>query len=299
MNITKKLLRIMFVCSVLTLLCVVSAFAENVGVGTVTADALRLRSEASPDGEIVATAALDDLVLVLEEVDDSWYKVDYKSIEGYMSREFLTVVTSIQADLGYGKVQTGGFTLNVRSGPGADYDQVGSLSYGSVVSLTGFENGWYHISGDGITGYVSSDYITSCMDASGARGDSDVAAPAGQQIVDFALQYLGCPYVWGGNGPNCFDCSGLTKYVYANFGYSLNRTASAQLSNGVPVSRSELQPGDLVFFNTHRVSTPVSHVGIYIGGDRFVHASTNSYAVEIDSLSGHYANTYVYARRII
>ena len=125
------------------------------------------------------------------------------------------------------------------------------------------------------------------------------SASLGVQVVEYAKQFLGRPYVWGGNGPNSFDCSGFTKYVYAHFGYTLNRTASAQLSNGVSVSRSELQPGDLVFFYNGRVSTPVSHVGIYVGDGQFIHASTNTYAVQYDSLySNHYNNTYVYARRI-
>ena len=300
MNLTKKWLRTVLISSVLTMLCVVAASAaENVGVGTVTADALRLRSEASAEGEIVATATQDELVLVLEEVDESWYKVDYKSIEGYMSREFLDVSATVEADLGYGRVNTNGFTLNVRSGPGSEYSQVGSLAYGKVVSLTGMDNGWYQIVSGNVSGYVSSEYIVSCKDTSGARGDSDVTTPLGQQIVDLALQYLGRPYVWGGNGPNGFDCSGFTRYVYASFGCSLNRTASSQLHNGVSVSRGELQPGDLVFFDNGQVSTPVSHVGIYIGGDRFVHASTHSYTVEISSLSGYYANIYKCARRVL
>ena len=136
-----------------------------------------------------------------------------------------------------------------------------------------------------------------------ARRDrtSAVAASSGlgQQVVDYAKQYLGTPYVYGGNGPNSFDCSGYTSYVYRHFGYTLNRTASGQLSNGVSVSKSELQPGDLVFFKDGG-SKPVSHVGIYIGGGQFIHASTSTYEVRINDLtSGYYNNVYVYARRIL
>ena len=105
--------------------------------------------------------------------------------------------------------------------------------------------------------------------------------------------------MYGGNGPNVFDCSGFTTYVYRQFGYTLNRTATGQLSNGVSVSKSELRPGDLVFFR-YNTSKPVSHVGIYIGGGQFIHASTNEYVVRIDNLTyGHYANVYVYGRRIL
>lgn len=298
MSFSKKLFRIALMASLLTVFCVVSAAAAHVGVGTITADALRLREEADPNASILATANRDDVVVVLEEVDDSWYKVDYKSIEGYMLREYLTVSTCVEMDLGYGRVSTDGSTLNVRSGPDTGYDQITTLYNNAVLSLIGMENGWYKISYKNLVGYVSSDYITICKDSTGARGDGDVVDPMAQQVVEYALQYLGTPYVWGGNGPNCFDCSGFTKYVYSHFGYTLNRTASAQLYNGVAVTLEELQPGDLVFFNNGRVSTPVSHVGIYIGGGQFVHASTNSYRVEISSLSGHFLNTYVYARRL-
>ena len=145
------------------------------------------------------------------------------------------------------------------------------------------------------------DPAATCLNAAGDRGDDVVASSAlGQQIVAYAKQFLGRPYVWGGNGPNSFDCSGFTKYVYTHFGYNINRTASAQLKNGVSVSRSELQAGDLVFFYNGKVSTPVSHVGIYIGNGDFIHASSNSYTVEISSLyAKNYDAKYVYARRII
>lgn len=99
--------------------------------------------------------------------------------------------------------------------------------------------------------------------------------------------------------PNSFDCSGFTSYVYRHFGYTCNRTASTQLSNGVSVSKSELQPGDLVFFK-YNTSKAASHVGIYIGSGEFIHASTNTYTVKIDNLTyGHYNNVYVGARRIL
>ena len=105
--------------------------------------------------------------------------------------------------------------------------------------------------------------------------------------------------MYGGNGPSSFDCSGYTSYVYRHFGYTLNRTASTQLSNGTSVSKSELQPGDLVFFK-YNTSKAASHVGIYIGGGQFIHASTNTYTVKIDDLTrGHYANVCVGARRIL
>lgn len=297
----RQLLRISLISTALFLLCAVSASAADLGVGTVNAGGLRLRTEAGTDASILATASEGELAIVLEDTEDGWYKVDYRSIEGYMSSEYVDVATTYEGDLGYGVVSTDGSTLNLRSGPGTDYDRVGTLYHGTVVQLLGMEDGWFKLSYNEGTAYASSEYVVSCLNENGDRGDGVAVSNAlGDQIVAYAKQYLGTPYVWGGNGPNCFDCSGFTKYVYSHFGYNLNRTASAQLKNGVSVSRSELQAGDLVFFYNGKVSTPVSHVGIYIGNGDFIHASSNSYTVEISSLyARNYDAKYVYARRII
>ncbi len=106
------------------------------------------------------------------------------------------------------------------------------------------------------------------------------------------MQYLGTPYVWGGASPRGFDCSGFTMYVYAQVGVSLPHNAATQYGMGVPVSRSDLQPGDLVFFYG------LGHVGLYIGGGSFIHAPHTGDVVKISSLSGSYASSFVGARRI-
>jgi cell wall-associated NlpC family hydrolase len=112
-------------------------------------------------------------------------------------------------------------------------------------------------------------------------------------VVAIAMQYLGVPYVWGGSSPGGFDCSGLVMYVYAQVGVSLPHYTGAQWGMGVPVAYSDLQPGDLVFFDG------LGHVGIYIGGGEFIHAPHTGDVVRIDSLSeGWYAATYDGARRI-
>lgn len=303
MILPAKFMRTALLTVAVSAVCVVGASAASVGAGTVNTDALRLREEANSSSTILSTASKGDVVVVLEEESDGWYKVDYKSVEGYMSADYLDVSTKADVTIGYGLAQTGGSTLNVRSGPGTDYDKVTSLSNGSVVTIVGIDNGWYKVkTSGGSVGYVSSDYMTTCKDSAGSRGDGTVVAASsslGQQVVDYAKQFLGVPYVYGGNGPNSFDCSGFTTYVYRHFGYTLNRTATGQLSNGVSVSKSELQPGDLVFFKDGG-SKPVSHVGIYIGGGQFIHASTSTYEVRINDLtSGYYNNVYVYARRIL
>lgn len=123
-----------------------------------------------------------------------------------------------------------------------------------------------------------------------SRGGSLSAASG--DIVDFAARFLGVPYVWGGESPSGFDCSGFTQYVYGHFGVSLNRKSSAQASNGVPVSRDELQPGDLVFFGS-----PIHHVGIYIGNGQYIHAPQTGDVVKISDLSRR--SDFNTARRII
>jgi cell wall-associated NlpC family hydrolase len=129
--------------------------------------------------------------------------------------------------------------------------------------------------------------------SSGGSSGSSAPPPATHSsVVSIALQYLGVPYVWGGASPSGFDCSGLTMYAYAKVGVYLPHNAAMQYGMGTPVSRSQLAPGDLVFFSG------LSHVGMYIGGGRFVHAPHTRDVVKISSLSeSWYAATYVGARR--
>ncbi|MFQ9248733.1 MAG: C40 family peptidase [Clostridium paraputrificum] len=115
------------------------------------------------------------------------------------------------------------------------------------------------------------------------------------QVANYAYNFLGRPYVYGANGPNAFDCSGFTSYVYRHFGVSLPRTASSQFSAGSAVSRNNLAPGDLVFFNTVGY---LGHVGLYIGGGDFIHAASSG-RVKISSLNeGYYRTRYAGARRV-
>ena len=141
-----KLLRTALVTAVLSTVCVVSASAASVGVGTVNTDALRLRDEASTSATVLGTASKGDTVVVLEDAGNGWYKVDYKSVEGYMSGEYLNVSAKADVTIGYGLVQSQGSPLNVRSGPGTSYGKVTSLNNGAVVNIVGIDNGWYKIS---------------------------------------------------------------------------------------------------------------------------------------------------------
>ncbi len=100
------------------------------------------------------------------------------------------------------------------------------------------------------------------------------------QVVNIAKRYLGAPYVWGADGPNTFDCSGFTMFVYRQVGVSLPHSSRAQIGYGERVSRSDLQPGDLVFFGS-----PIHHVGIYVGGGMYIHAPHTGDVVKISSMS--------------
>jgi peptidoglycan DL-endopeptidase CwlO len=115
------------------------------------------------------------------------------------------------------------------------------------------------------------------------------------QVISIAMQYLGVPYVWGGASPSQgFDCSGLTTFAYAQIGISLPHHAASQWNHGAPVSRDDLQPADLVFFNG------LGHMGMYIGGGQFIHAPHTGDVVKISSIhDSWYASTWVGARRIL
>jgi peptidoglycan DL-endopeptidase CwlO len=129
--------------------------------------------------------------------------------------------------------------------------------------------------------------------ATASAGGATIAPPSQYGgVVGIAMRYLGTPYVWGGASPGGFDCSGLVAYAYSQVGVSLPHYTGAQWNVGVPVSRGDLQAGDLVFFDG------LGHVGIYIGGGQFIHAPHSGDVVKISSMTGWYDSTYVGARRI-
>jgi peptidoglycan DL-endopeptidase CwlO len=129
---------------------------------------------------------------------------------------------------------------------------------------------------------------------SGSTPEGSTVAPPNTHggVVGIAMRYLGVRYVWGGASPSGFDCSGLVMYVFAQIGVALPHSSYAQFGMGTPVSMSQLQPGDLVFF------AGASHVGIYIGGGQFIHAPHTGDVVKISSLTGWYSSTFAGGRRI-
>lgn len=284
----KNWLRGLILTGVLAGCFAVSAGAAHLGVGTVQGEGLRLRAEPGLQGQVLTNAHTGDKVIVLEQAGD-WYKVDYATQVGYMSSGFLEVATAVEGDLGHGMVDTGSDVLNLRAAPGTDSQKLTAIPGRSVLALEGFQDGWYKVTYNGWTGYVSSDYILP-VDASGARADGAAvtASGLGQAIVNEAVKHLGKPYVYGTHGPNSFDCAGFTHYCVkqATGGAVVMPTSASQQWLSVPGQRiyslSELQVGDLIFINDPAYNSSgkaVSHVSIYMGNGQIIHASSGKTGV--------------------
>ncbi len=207
-------------------------------------------------------------------------------------------------------------SVNLRAAANTSSEVLQSLVLNTQVEVIGEENDWSKVRVNGKEGYILTSLLSDTKKETSrgstvsrqsqanttkttTQASTSTPAPApsanASSVVDYAKQFIGSRYVYGGSSPSGFDCSGFTSYVYKQFGVSLNRTAAGQYSNGVAVSRSELAPGDLVMFG----KSGINHVGIYIGGGQIVHAANSSRGVTIDTInSGYYNNNYVGARRV-
>lgn len=204
-------------------------------------------------------------------------------------------------------------TVNVRKEASKDSEIIAQISQNTAVEVVSEESGWSKVKTNGKEGYVASNLLsdkktevttssrgstTTRKAASTTETTTTTSSGKGATVVETAKNYIGYRYVYGASGPNSFDCSGFTSYVFKLHGVSLSRTAKGQYSNGTAVARSDLQPGDLVMFGPS--ASGINHVGIYIGGGQIVHAANPSRGVTIDTInSGYYNNNYVGARRVI
>ena len=305
------------VAAVAALAITAGATELKTGIGIVEASGgLRLRSQASTSSDILSTAHNGDNVVVIRQVGD-WYLVNYNLKIGYMHSDYITFKERENIELGYGSVDP--YLANIRSGPSTSSGLVDQAGSGAKVFIFGFNCGWYKVKYNGQIGYIRSDLVTLlekpyCNSGSSSSGSSYSSATGyddsyssgsssssstslGTQIANYGMSFVGYPYVYGGTSPSGFDCSGFVQYIYRQFGYSINRTATAQLANGYYVSYDSLIPGDLVFFGS---GSSASHVGMYIGGGEFVHAANSRSGVKISSLSeSWYAARYIGARRIV
>jgi len=224
-------------------------------------------------------------VTILETLN-GWYKISSGSLVGYVSAQYISTDGTVAQQ---GLVIAG--PLNVRSGPGTNYSRIGSLKQGASVTINSSANGWYHITCGSLSGYVSAQYVSPMDELS--------SSPVGAAAAALAISLVGSPYVYGAEGPNAFDCSGLSYYIYGQLGYTLSRGSSSQYkNNGQFVTRDQLEPGDLVFFFDPKFdgsggTLPTTHMGIYVGNGQFIHASTTSYRVQYDNLFNSYYTKYI------
>ena len=314
MKTLKKIIFVLVAVSIAASLLSIGALADGInmayGAATVAGPSLNLRTGPGTTHSIVAQLNEGDIVVILERTDPEWYKINYHGLVGYVNVPFLKDILVAENFNAQGKV-TGDY-VNLRTKPDTASDKLEVYASGTVMTVIGINNGWYKVSHDGKTGYIRSDLME--IVAGYSPSSSSAAAPVtstatktvpaanvslGRQIVDFALGYLGSNYVYGGASPSGFDCSGFSSYVYKHFGYTITRTASGQYRNdGTSIPKSELYAGDLVFFSSNRSS--VTHVGIYIGDNEFIHASTPSSGVVISRLdSTYYINAWWGAKRIV
>lgn len=210
-----------------------------------------------------------------------------------------------------------GSSVYIRNEPSTDASIVISLIRNTDVTVTGENGDWYKVKYGDFEGYIFKELLsdeqteqtnrhmplaeTTNLQENIEQTSNSNESSLGQEIVEYAKQYLGYPYVYGGAGSSSFDCSGFTMYVYKNFGYSLSHSARAQSKMGTYVEKENLQPGDLVFFLDYETMDDIGHCGIYIGDGNFIHASSGTgYCVKISTLlSGSYDRRYATARRLI
>ena len=209
-------------------------------------------------------------------------------------------------------------TVNVRQKADKTSQVIKQLTLNTKVTVLSSENGWAYIKINETKGYIAENLLSSTKQetsrsatternttnttttqetntekTTSATDNKTSGTGTGSTVVAYAKQFLGSKYVYGGTSTSGFDCSGFTQYVYKHFGINLNRTAASQYSNGTKVT--DLQAGDLVMFG----KSGINHVGIYIGGNTFIHAANASRGVTTDTLaSGYYKTNYVGARRI-
>jgi len=271
--------------------------------GVVNTDDTNLRTEDDRYSNVIGHLNTGDEVVVTR-VNGYFYQTSVNGSEGiYIYHEFVDVEDwalelLIRQTATYALVT--GSRINLRSAPNMDGRVIMTLQRDMAVDVLEAWPNWARVEFGGITGYLNREYISL---HSGEKPEQPYSA-LGVQIVAFSRQFLGTPYVWGGTNLNRgVDCSGFIWAVFRNFGIYLNRVAAAQASNGVFVDRNSLQPGDLVFFDTNWGwnTGSISHVGIYMGNDQFIHSASGIVrGVTINSLSEpYYQRTYVTARRVI
>jgi cell wall-associated NlpC family hydrolase len=205
------------------------------------------------------------------------------------------------------KIATG--TVNVRTEPSTTAPVRVSVPRGTTATVLDKQGSWYELRfPKGTTGWVRGDLLTAVAERpAGAKSSTPKTTEVAKakpvnmniaaSIIDTARDMLGVRYSWGGTSRGGVDCSGLTTYVFSRNGISLPRTSIEQSKIGQRVAKEDLQAGDLLFFITGRRGSRINHVGIYIGGDKFIHSSSYKHRVITTKLS-EYSSGYAGARRV-
>ena len=260
-----------------------------------------------------ATGEIRVLVGLIESTENNTTKTEDTTKNTTNETQTSTETTKTQETSTTKTMYVNSQSVNLRQKADKTSQVIKSLTLNTKVTVISSTNGWAYVDVNGTKGYIAENLLTSTQKETSRSGlttreqkttsttestttntaSNTTASASASSVVSYAKQYLGCKYIYGGTSPSGFDCSGFTQYVYKHFGVNLNRTAAAQYSNGQSVTN--LQAGDLVMFG----KSGINHVGIYIGGNTFIHAANPSKGVRTDSMStGYYKTNYVGARRI-
>ena len=245
----------------------------NLGIAQV-GSYLNVREKASSNGKIIGKMMNYNICEVLEtSADGKWLKIESGSVKGWVSSDYITTgwqAEDLAKEHASLTIKIAVDTVNVRTGPSVNsliWEQADKNAKYDVVRDLG---DWIEIELDDATGFVSSEYVTIGYTLDTAVKWTDPVKSLRQRIVDYALQWVGGKYVWGGESlSKGVDCSGFTMKVYQHFGYSLTHYSGDQAYEGKKISRSELKQGDLVFYSKDGT---INHVAIYIGDGMVVHA---------------------------
>lgn len=294
-----------------------SSSSSSKGKVNTTSARLNVRKSPTVNSSKIGQLSPGQSVEILEKTN-GWYKIKYNNTTGYVSAEYISVVNSNESQSSsnsqskVGKIATVNVdVLNIRSGAGTKYSVINKVYEGNNVKiLSQNSNGWVKVElVSGSTGWCNGKYLNNFRNGTLASVSTQETTSSSsstsqnkkvQEVINIAKSKLGCKYVWGAEGPNTFDCSGLTSYVYKKgAGIVIPRTSKAQSQSGKYVSKSDLKPGDLVFFDGN-YGNNVNHVGIYIGNNEMIHAPKPGDVVKIQKIDiTHYKKAYVTARRFI
>lgn len=259
----------------------------NLGLAVVNGN-LNIRQDASTSSKVVGKMTNHAACEILGE-SNGFYQIKSGNAEGYVSKDYIVtgeeaLILAQKAVRHVAIVNT--TTLRVRAAATTDSKVVSSVSKGEELFVVEELDGWLKVELDNFQGYISKDYVKVEMnlktgytmkELTYGEGISDTRV----DLVNFALQFVGNRYVWGGESlTNGVDCSGFTMKVYERYGIKLPHYSAAQPAYGTKISKSELKPGDLIFYSS---SDRIDHVAIYIGNGQIVHAASTKSGIKISN----------------